>query len=171
MALPSTGSISMDQVRVELGVTGAISLQDGLVRDLAGRPTGSVSLSDLRGKTAFGTTHIVTVAQNYTTARGYDAFAAAGSTGARNPTTASNGTGITRIFAASNNTLEVRLTGDFQLLYNRMSIKDSALNIVLSSYYEAKSNETYITSAAVAGQYAFWGTKLGANLEVRLFKV
>lgn len=50
MALPSTGSISMEQVRTELKRTGAISLNDPDVRKLAGKPNGIISMNDLRGK-------------------------------------------------------------------------------------------------------------------------
>lgn len=50
MALPSTGSISMDQVRTELGLSGAISLNLAAVRTLAGKASGAISMSDLRGK-------------------------------------------------------------------------------------------------------------------------
>lgn len=53
MALPSTGSISMAQVRTELGLSGSISLGQSQVRNLAGRSTGSVSMSHLRGKSAW----------------------------------------------------------------------------------------------------------------------
>lgn len=53
MALPSTGSISMDQVRRELGRTsGAISLGEAAVRALAGKPSGAISMGDLRGKSS-----------------------------------------------------------------------------------------------------------------------
>jgi len=52
MALPSTGPISMSQVRSELGLSGSISLGQSQVRELAGRPSGSISMSHLRGKSA-----------------------------------------------------------------------------------------------------------------------
>lgn len=52
MALPSTGSISMGQVRTELGASGAISLGQTSVRTLAGRSSGSISMSHLRGKSS-----------------------------------------------------------------------------------------------------------------------
>ena len=50
MALPSTGSISMSQVRTELGLSDAISLNLAAVRSLAGKASGAISMSDLRGK-------------------------------------------------------------------------------------------------------------------------
>ena len=52
MALPSTGAISLLDVRNELGKTGAISLGDSAVRTLAGRTSGAISLGDLRGKSS-----------------------------------------------------------------------------------------------------------------------
>lgn len=53
MALPSTGSISMSQVNVELKrpATQTLSMNDAEVRKIAGKPTGTFSMSDLRGKT------------------------------------------------------------------------------------------------------------------------
>lgn len=52
MALPKTGPISLSMVNVELGrpANAAISLNDPAVRRLAGRPSGSISFADLRGK-------------------------------------------------------------------------------------------------------------------------
>ena len=54
MALPSSGAISMGQVRKELGTSGAISLGSSSVRKLAGRTSGSISMSHLRGKSNNG---------------------------------------------------------------------------------------------------------------------
>ena len=79
MALPSTGAISLLDVRNELGKTGAISLGDSAVRTLAGRTSGAISMSDLRGKSSFAYTHKLTVgvvnpsSSNYiaNTAHGY----------------------------------------------------------------------------------------------------
>lgn len=52
--LPETGSISMSQVNVELkkGETSVITLNDTDVRKLAGKPSGIISMEDLRGKKA-----------------------------------------------------------------------------------------------------------------------
>ena len=51
MTLP-TGTISMSQVNVELNLsaTATISLNQANVRTLAGVPTGTISMNDLRGK-------------------------------------------------------------------------------------------------------------------------
>lgn len=51
MTLP-TGTITMNQVNVELGNPGTsnISLNDSDVRTLAGKPSGTISMNDLRGK-------------------------------------------------------------------------------------------------------------------------
>lgn len=53
MALP-TGTIAMSDVNVELGRpwNQAISLNDPQVRELAGRPSGTISMADLRGKSS-----------------------------------------------------------------------------------------------------------------------
>lgn len=54
MALPSTGSINMNQVNVELkkSDTSKIALNDTDVRKLANKPSGIIGMSDLRGKSA-----------------------------------------------------------------------------------------------------------------------
>jgi hypothetical protein len=55
MTLPSTGAISLSDVNAELcrSPTAPISLNDSEVRALAGKPTGAISMQDLRGKTAY----------------------------------------------------------------------------------------------------------------------
>lgn len=52
MALPTT-EISMQDVNIELKkpATNQISLNDTEVRKLVGKPTGTISMNDLRGKT------------------------------------------------------------------------------------------------------------------------
>lgn len=50
MGLPSSGSLSMSQVRAELKKSGSINLNNGDVRQLARKPSGTIRMSDLRGK-------------------------------------------------------------------------------------------------------------------------
>ena len=54
MALPGSGAISLSQVNTELGLasTSAISLNQSNVRNLAGAPSGAISMSQLHGKSA-----------------------------------------------------------------------------------------------------------------------
>lgn len=55
MTLPATGAISLSQVSVELGgAAGSVrSLGETAVRNLAGVPSGAISMSSLRGKSAY----------------------------------------------------------------------------------------------------------------------
>ena len=54
MALPSSGPISLKQVRDELKLNSSISLGQQEVRNLANIPSGRISMSDLRGKSIGG---------------------------------------------------------------------------------------------------------------------
>ncbi len=51
MALPTSGTITLNDIRTELGLTGTISLNDTAVRALAGKTSGTVILpTDFYGK-------------------------------------------------------------------------------------------------------------------------
>lgn len=53
MALPTSGSISIDDIKAELGITGELSLTDQRVRDLAGIQSGSLTMpNDFWGKSS-----------------------------------------------------------------------------------------------------------------------
>ena len=53
MALPSSGSISIDDIKTELGITGELSLTDQRVRDLVGIQSGPITMpTDFYGKAA-----------------------------------------------------------------------------------------------------------------------
>jgi hypothetical protein len=51
MALPSSGSITMEMIATELGISPTgLSLNDSRVRTLAGVPSGAISMAILYGK-------------------------------------------------------------------------------------------------------------------------
>jgi hypothetical protein len=69
MATP-TGTIGMNNVMTELGISGVTSLGDADVRALAGKPSGIISMNDLRGKSNITTTnHVVTMGSTVTTGK------------------------------------------------------------------------------------------------------
>lgn len=53
MALPPSGTITMGQVRTELKKTGSLNLDNADVRKIAVKPTGTIKMSDLYGKTGW----------------------------------------------------------------------------------------------------------------------
>jgi len=50
MTTPCSGTISLDSVRTELGLSGQVSLNDTNIRSLAQKPSGTVDLQDLHCK-------------------------------------------------------------------------------------------------------------------------
>jgi hypothetical protein len=67
MTLQSSGTISMSNLNTEMGysATAQVSLNDPVMRTLAGVPSGAISLSDFYGKTS-GFTYNVTISANTT---------------------------------------------------------------------------------------------------------
>lgn len=67
MTLQSSGAISLGDIRTELALSGTISLNDSIVRALLGKSSGSISLSDGYGKSAYpgtpGTPYYTNIAQ------------------------------------------------------------------------------------------------------------
>ncbi|MNL48661.1 hypothetical protein D3C87_1715370 [compost metagenome] len=54
MALPNQPTnMTMTMVAAEIGAAAPLSLGDSRVRTLAGKPSGAISMSDLRGKSAY----------------------------------------------------------------------------------------------------------------------
>lgn len=55
MTLPASGTITMDQVNTELGLSSSalITLNDTAVRNLFGKPSGAISMSDGWGKSSY----------------------------------------------------------------------------------------------------------------------
>lgn len=76
MTLPSPGNpISLNDVRIELESPNAtISLNDTVVRTLAGKPTGAISLSDLYGKTSRMSLELTRTIFNFNLANAVDAI-------------------------------------------------------------------------------------------------
>lgn len=48
-----TGNITLGDVAIELGIALPLTLGDSRVRTLAGKPSGDITLGDLRGKSAY----------------------------------------------------------------------------------------------------------------------
>ena len=80
MTTPSSGPINAQHINTELGrpSTQLLSLNDSAVRTLAGRPSGTISYNDLRGKSSFsasGGNYVVSPGNGYT----YHTFTGPGS--------------------------------------------------------------------------------------------
>jgi hypothetical protein len=107
MTLPASGTISLSQVSVELlkSSTATTGLGDADVRDLAGVPTGAISMSNLYGKTY---EFLFTISSNTNNVNLRTAALAAGWDGIR-PVVATIGTGVA---------ISSTSTGDYALTIN-----------------------------------------------------
>lgn len=54
MPLPASGALALSQVRTELSASGALNLGASNVRQIAGKTSGTIKMSDLRGQRADG---------------------------------------------------------------------------------------------------------------------
>ena len=63
MALQGSGAISIQQIATELGLSGSLSLGDSRARSLAGKASGTISMSDFYGKSN-GPTVTIQITQN-----------------------------------------------------------------------------------------------------------
>ena len=70
MTLPTTGPLSLSQVRTELSLSGSVSLGATKIRELSGATSGPSSLSQLRGKSA-AADYLALVAGGYDGFSGY----------------------------------------------------------------------------------------------------
>lgn len=135
MTLPSSGSISLSQVAVELGraSNATTSLGESAVRTLAGVASGAIAMSNLRGKTN-GTT--ITVTQGTYSTGGKVSFTYNGF--------ATTGTGAPATFGSVSPTT-----------YKGVAIKGLYSNNVPATMLEFSGNQTgnasFLTSVTIGG--------------------
>ena len=77
MTLPASGTISLSQVSVELGraATATTSLGETATRNIAGIPSGAISMSNLHGKSAMSATGVSDTKSYSSVGAGGTAFA------------------------------------------------------------------------------------------------
>lgn len=133
MALPSSGSISMSQVRAELKLSGSINLGHSRVRGLAGRPSGSISMSQLRGKSDKKWVHI----KKYEGAIGGD-WGNPLTAASRFLTTLRDNYGFGAIdprkFIATNNTTYMSPNGEYKLIVHNVDTIKTPREYILNLY-------------------------------------
>ena len=161
MPLPTSGSISMSQVLTELSLSGAISLGQAEVRNLAGVASGAISMSNLHGKSAATHTHVLTVgawAINGVGSRGFDLL---------QPENGGNLIGTPLMDAVSSSTSNVNS------LYVRTSSQRASARVsfpglgavTVPLVYDSKLNWSS-GSATLSGIYNFLDARAGQNIPV-----
>lgn len=163
MALPSTGTISLNDVRNELNLSGSISLGSAAVRSLAGIASGAISLADLRGKSARIIRTLTSGSPSGTTIfRGWDSGLIVTSVNSGYSTYGSidnrffqDGREATSIFSRSNqaSTLYVYLMGTQAPSWTKIVFNGTQYNISWTAVAD-KSGNTYIQGqATISGVY------------------
>lgn len=152
MTLPNQPTnMTMTMVAAEIGATPPLSLGDSRVRTLAGKPTGAVSMSDLRGKSAYtpptafiagplarhefaqpGETVECSVAGSLTITNGEAPFNVSWARTSGNASVSVNGT-LSPLFSTSGTANYIR-TADFQATVtdNRGSTTTASVSVTLS---------------------------------------
>lgn len=115
MTLPASGNLTLGMVAAELGLGLPISLGDTVVRNLAGVPSGPISMSNLYGKSAGGTAPPASGPLTVQTTGGYgqsNTYGSSGIVACQVSATVSGGTGtITHLWEFTSNPGQFTLTG------------------------------------------------------------
>ena len=154
MSLPSTGELSFSAIRTELGLSGAIDLNNASVRRLAGKASGAISFSDLRGKSNAKPVKTVTASYDVNTDVDATIPAALGNTTPMSTTVA---------------TLSGVLSCNFTLVFNKFGNVGKVSNVSAPSdgslqlkILDASTNAV-LASSAIATRSSAAGLVLTAN--------
>lgn len=160
MALPTSGPISLAQVRTELSLSGAISLGQAEVRNLAGVASGAISMANLHGKSA--STHVMTVGAwmiNGVNQRGYNFMV----TGAGNM---SGMPAILAFISAANNVNRLSVDAAGQRASVRVDIPGLGA-VTIAMTYDSKLDWS-VGSATLSGIYNFLDARVGQTIPVNI---
>ena len=160
MALPASGSISLAQVRTELSLSGAISLGQAEVRNLAGVASGAISMSNLHGKSA--STHTLTVGTwvvNGINQRGYNFMVTGAGSMSGMPA-------ILEFISAANNVNLLIVNAAGQRASVRVDIPGlGAVTVALT--YDSKLDWS-VGHATLTGIYNFLNARVGQTIPVNI---